>query len=263
MRLVAVDPKAGPEQPPFAMLAGCRVVVTGFEPEAGAELVKTFRAAGAYCRLVTPAFLGASVYSCDLLVAWLASLEEYDSVLDSFAGRLLAAMSPETVARYLPWMWQSAVDFVFDPCTDTEILARAVMALRRPPAQPERSRREKFRILLADDDRATTALLKLAIESDRMTCRCVDNGLDALEMAREWAPDLAVLDVKMPGLDGYQVLAALRHEARPTPVLLLTGCDQESEIVKGFKLGAADYVVKPFDPTEVLARVKRIVAETA
>jgi DNA-binding response OmpR family regulator len=263
MHLVTVDPQDGPAQLPFAMLAGCRIVVTGFKPEEAAELLKAFQSAGASCRTVTPVFLGASVYSCDLLVAWLGSLEEYDTVLESYTGRLIAAVSPESLVGYLPWMRQSAVDFVYCPCTENEILARAAMALRRRQPHPDRNPHERFRILLADDDRATTALLKVAIDSDRMTCRCVDNGLDALETARAWAPDLAILDVRMPGLDGYQVLAALRREARRTPVLLLTGCDQESDIIKGFKLGAVEYVVKPFDPVEVLARVKRIVAETA
>jgi DNA-binding response OmpR family regulator len=106
-------------------------------------------------------------------------------------------------------------------------------------------------------------LLQATIESDRMTCRCAANGLEALEIVRRWVPDVVVLDVKMPGLDGYQVLASLRREPKRTPVLLLTGCDREAEIMKGFMLGAVDYVVKPFDPKEVLARIKRVAAEKA
>ena len=262
MRL-SVDPQAGPAPAPFAALAECRVVVAGFEREVAAELVKMFQAAGATCRAASPAFLEASVYSCDLLLAWLAGLEGYDTVLNSFAVPVIAAMTPESLVGHLPWMRQSAASFFLFPCTEEEVLARAAMALRRRGTRPAPSPGEKIRVLLADDDRGTTALLQAAIESDRMTCRCAANGLEALEIARKWLPDVAVIDVKMPGLDGYQVLASLRREARRIPVLLLTGCDQESEIMKGFKLGAADYVVKPFDPKEVRERIRRIAAGPA
>jgi CheY-like chemotaxis protein len=262
MRL-SVDPQVGPAPPPFAVLAECRVVVAGFKREVAAELVAMFQATGAICRVVQPAFLEASVYSCDLLLAWLAGLENYDTVLESFTVPVIAAMTPESLVGYLPWMRQSAAGFFLFPCTEEEVLARAAMAFHRRRTRPVRSPGEKLRVLLADDDPGTTALLQAAIESDRMTCRCAANGLEALEIARKWLPDVAVLDVKMPGLDGYQVLASLRRETRRIPVLLLTGCDQESEIMKGFRLGAADYVVKPFDPMEVRERIKRIVAEPA
>jgi CheY-like chemotaxis protein len=262
MRLI-VDPLGGPAPPPFAVLAECRVVVAGFKREEAAELVAMFQTAGAICRAVSPAFLEPSVYSCDLLVAWLAGLEDYDTVIESFTAPVIAAVTPDSVLGYLAWMRQSAAGFFCYPCTKTEILARAALALRRRGTRPVRSPGEKLRVLLADDDRGTTALLQAAIESDRMTCQCAGSGLEALEIARKWLPDVAVLDVKMPGLDGYQVLASLRREPRRIPVLLLTGCDQESEIMKGFRLGAADYVVKPFDPMEVRERIRRIVAEPA
>lgn len=263
MRLISVDPKDSSALPPFAMLAECRVVVAGFKREVGAELVTIFQDAGAFCRAVTPAFLSATVYSCDLLVACLASLEDYDSVLESFTAPLIAAVPAESVVGYLPWMRQSAADFFLFPCTEEEVLARAAMVLRRRRAGSARSPSDKIRVLLADDDRATTKLLQATLENDRMTCRCASNGLEALEIARRWVPDVAVLDVKMPGLDGYQVLASLRREPKRIPVLLLTGCDQEAEIMKGFMLGAADYVVKPFDPREVLARIKRVATDNA
>ena len=94
MRL-SVDPRSGPAPPPFAVLAECRVVVAGFKREVAAELVTMFQTAGAMCRAVSPAFLKSSVYSCDLLLAWLAGLEDYDSVLESFTVPVIAAMTPE------------------------------------------------------------------------------------------------------------------------------------------------------------------------
>ena len=67
-----------------------------------------------------------------------------------------------------------------------------------------------------------------------------------------------VLDVNMPGMDGYEVLAAIRAENLPVRVLLLTARQQEGDIIRGFTLGADDYMVKPFSPTELVARLKRL-----
>jgi DNA-binding response OmpR family regulator len=71
-------------------------------------------------------------------------------------------------------------------------------------------------------------------------------------------PDAAVLDVNMPGMDGYAVLSAIRQEGIPLRVLLLTARQQESDVIRGFTLGADDYVVKPFSPMELVARLKRL-----
>jgi CheY-like chemotaxis protein len=259
MRPVAPGPPVGPTLP-LARLDGCRVVLAGFGAEAGRGLVMVFQTAGANCRTAAPALVGAAVRSCDLLVVWPAGLEECRSLLEPVTAPVIAAVSPGNVAEYLPWLRQTSADCIFYPCSETEILTRAVLAVDRRQAHPGRRPDGRFRILLADDDRSITALLKATLESDRMVCRCVGNGIDALKIAREWEPDLAVLDVNMPGMDGYQTLAALRQERKAIPVLLLTGCDQESEIMKGLKLGAADYVVKPFNPMEILMRVKRIVS---
>ena len=73
-------------------------------------------------------------------------------------------------------------------------------------------------------------------------------------------PDLVILDVKMPGLDGFEVLERLRGDARfaKTPILMLTSMGQEADVVRGFGLGADDYVLKPFSPVELAARVRRL-----
>jgi len=85
------------------------------------------------------------------------------------------------------------------------------------------------------------------------------DGRKALEAARRWRPQVAVLDVNMPGMDGYEVLAALRAENLPVRVMLLTARQRESDIIRGFTLGADDYVVKPFSPMELVARLKRLI----
>jgi DNA-binding response OmpR family regulator len=85
------------------------------------------------------------------------------------------------------------------------------------------------------------------------------DGPKALEAARSLRPHAAVLDVNMPGMDGYEVLAAIRAENIPVRVMLLTARQQESDVIRGFTLGADDYVVKPFSPMELVARIKRLV----
>ena len=76
-------------------------------------------------------------------------------------------------------------------------------------------------------------------------------------MIRELRPQAAVLDVNMPGMDGFEVLAAIRQMALPLKVIMLTARQHERDILRGFELGADDYVVKPFNPMELAARLKR------
>jgi two-component system alkaline phosphatase synthesis response regulator PhoP len=87
----------------------------------------------------------------------------------------------------------------------------------------------------------------------------VKSGDEALQLIREGWPQVAVLDVNMPEFDGYQVLAAVRKEALPVQIILLTARQQEEDVLRGFQLGAEDYLTKPFSPLELVARVKRVV----
>ena len=94
-----------------------------------------------------------------------------------------------------------------------------------------------------------------------MTCHVATNGRQALESAKALKPSAIVLDVNMPYIDGFEVLSTLRNdpETANIPVMMLTSVQQEADIVRGFGLGADDYVVKPFNPMELLARIKRLV----
>ena len=100
-------------------------------------------------------------------------------------------------------------------------------------------------------------VVRSAIQGAGIKCRMACNGTEALQMIRDCRPPLAVLDVNMPGMDGYEVLAAVRNEKLPVRIILLTARQQEADITRGFTLGADDYIVKPFNPAELLARLKR------
>jgi len=112
-------------------------------------------------------------------------------------------------------------------------------------------------VLLADDDLTVRMVTRTLMQNAGIRCRMACDGTEALQAIRDCRPTAAILDVNMPGMDGYEVLAAVRNEMLPTRIILLTARQQESDITRGFTLGADDYVVKPFNPPELLARVKR------
>jgi DNA-binding response OmpR family regulator len=115
-------------------------------------------------------------------------------------------------------------------------------------------------VVIADDDATVRALVSTTLKNFGFDIETVPDGTTALESVRAHQPDIAVLDVSMPGMDGYEVLAALRKESIPVRVMLLTARQQESDVIRGFSLGADDYVVKPFSPMELVARLKRLAA---
>jgi DNA-binding response OmpR family regulator len=115
-------------------------------------------------------------------------------------------------------------------------------------------------ILVADDDPDILSLVTLRLERSGYDVVSAGDGEQALETARTQTPDLALLDVMMPKLDGYEVTARLRQEeaTRHLPVILLTARVQESDIARGVEAGADDYVKKPFSTHELRDRVQAV-----
>lgn len=118
------------------------------------------------------------------------------------------------------------------------------------------------RVLVVDDDRDIRDLVTFKLEQAGYEVRQAEDGLQGLEAVREWAPDLVVLDVMMPGLSGIDVTRELRADpaTAATPVILLTAKAQEADVETGFVTGADDYVVKPFSPRELVSRVQAVLA---
>jgi DNA-binding response OmpR family regulator len=112
-------------------------------------------------------------------------------------------------------------------------------------------------IVVAEDDKAIRDLLTHHLEREGFSVLPVPDGHAALRVARH-AADLVVLDVGLPGVDGFDVVRTLRREERSVPVLMLTARMDEIDRVIGFELGADDYVCKPFSPREVVARVRAV-----
>ena len=133
---------------------------------------------------------------------------------------------------------------------------------RDNPEQPRRALTNPT-VLIVDDDPIVLTLLRSTLRSHGLRCETVDNSCDALRLIREERPHLVVLDVNMPGMDGYAVLSAVRAEKLPTLVVLLTARQREEDVLRGFQLGADDYLVKPFSPPELVARIQRLLILTA
>jgi DNA-binding response OmpR family regulator len=120
-------------------------------------------------------------------------------------------------------------------------------------------------ILVADDDEDILLLVTTRLRRDGFNVVSASNGDEALTLAREHKPRLAVLDIGMPGLDGLEVLAEIRADEglRGTLVLLLTAKAQESDVRRGYESGADAYVKKPFSPAELSTRVRALLDEAA
>jgi DNA-binding response OmpR family regulator len=115
-------------------------------------------------------------------------------------------------------------------------------------------------VLVADDDRDILELVAFRLERAGYDVVTADDGVQALAVADERAPDLAVLDVMMPRMDGYEVTRRLRgrSDTERIPVILLTARVQEADVQRGFDAGADDYLKKPFSPQELRARVQAV-----
>jgi two-component system alkaline phosphatase synthesis response regulator PhoP len=118
------------------------------------------------------------------------------------------------------------------------------------------------KILVIEDDPGILLSLRDEFEFENYTVVTADNGEKGLEMVRKEKPDLIILDVMMPKMDGYEVCKRLRREEDPTPIIMLTVKDKEIDKVLGLELGADDYVTKPFSLRELTARVKAIFRRT-
>jgi DNA-binding response OmpR family regulator len=117
--------------------------------------------------------------------------------------------------------------------------------------------RAPARVLVVEDDPTVAEVVRRYLERDGFDVEAVGDGREALTRADERAPDLVVLDIMLPGLDGLEVCRKLRSRT-PVPVIMLTARGTEEDRVVGLELGADDYVAKPFSPRELAARVKAV-----
>jgi DNA-binding response OmpR family regulator len=130
-----------------------------------------------------------------------------------------------------------------------------------PPAPPPRQRK---RVLVVDDEKDLTDLITFNLQRNGYEVVCAYNGNDAIEVARRELPDLIVLDLMLPGIDGTEVTRRLKADSRTEniPLIMLTAKGEETDVVVGLTLGADDYVTKPFSMKILLARLATVLRRT-
>ncbi|SDN20887.1 two-component system, OmpR family, alkaline phosphatase synthesis response regulator PhoP [Paenibacillus sp. yr247] len=118
------------------------------------------------------------------------------------------------------------------------------------------------KILVIEDEPTLARLLSYNLSQEGYNTKVVDHGGDGLQEALQQSYDLIILDIMLPGLNGFEVLAKLRQKGNSTPVIILTARNAEDEVVQGLKHGADDYITKPFGVAELLARVSAVLRRT-
>jgi CheY-like chemotaxis protein len=134
-----------------------------------------------------------------------------------------------------------------------------------PPTSGTDGSEPRYRVLITDDDPATRVVVKLVLEKQRFDVIEAVNGVQALDVARRLSPDLILMDLNMPEMDGYEAIARLRSDSSftATPIIVLTSEEAPEIEPKVLQLGAHDYLVKPFDPEGLVSRVRAAVRRTS
>ena len=117
-----------------------------------------------------------------------------------------------------------------------------------------------YKILVVDDEKDFVDLIKLVLKKEKYDVFTAYNGEDGLKVINTEKPDLAILDLNLPGIDGYQVCQEIRksYSFKEIAVLMLTVRTLEQDYVSGFSCGSDDYMIKPFEPKELLARIRNL-----
>jgi two-component system cell cycle response regulator CtrA len=116
-----------------------------------------------------------------------------------------------------------------------------------------------MRVLLVEDDTATAASIEIMLRKENFVCDTTDLGEDGLEIGKLYDYDIILLDLMLPDIDGYEVLRRLRAARVQTPILILSGLGELDHKIKGLGFGADDFLTKPFDKRELIARIQAIV----
>jgi CheY-like chemotaxis protein len=249
-------------------LAGKRIAVVGFSPDEASPFQKLLDGANAFCRVLSQQDASAAgLRPFDLSLIRLDDKEISPLLSEKDPSQripFLLVGSPAAVLRNVAAGQDKTTDFLVKGVWSAdELLLRVLKLLMTNQAKRATSQSSvKKTAVIADDDSSITTLLSMTLKKAGFETHVASDGGQAVEVAKKVRPDLMIVDVNMPHRDGFEVLSMLRQspETSATKVLMLTACEQEVDVLRGFGLGADDYVIKPFNPMEISARVKSLLA---
>jgi CheY-like chemotaxis protein len=250
-------------------LAGKRVAIVGFSPEEASPFQKLLDGANAFCRVLSQQDASAAgLRPFDLTLIRLDDREVSPLLSDkepSHRVPFLLVGSPAAVLRNVAAGQDKVSDFLLRGAWSSDDLLLRVLKLLMNSSSAKKAAPQssgKKTVVIADDDSSITTLLSMTLKKAGFETHVASDGGQAVDMAKKVRPDLMIVDVNMPHRDGFEVLATLRQspETAATKILMLTACEQEVDVLRGFGLGADDYVIKPFNPMEISARVKSLLA---
>jgi DNA-binding response OmpR family regulator len=249
-------------------LKGKRFALIGFDGDEAERLASAFQSAGAFARKAdnAPAHPGLnSLAPFDAFVLNASAAANGNAELSEMMARsekpAMMVGTEEEMMSHAQAVASLEHDFLIRPWSAAELLVRAYRALRHA-GKPvdEFALRDEPKVMVVDDDKTTTTLLAMLLRAAKIRCDVVHSGAEALPLASRVRPDLLLLDISMPKVDGFQVLAALRSDpvTRDLPVMMISVSDGEKDVLRGFSLGVEDYITKPFNPRELMARIGRV-----
>jgi CheY-like chemotaxis protein len=262
------DPPRQPSPKLYPILSGKTVGVIGFPAEEAALFGQALAAQYCSFQLLTHAdaeFRKGAVNGCDLLsvlvpAEWTETGSLHPASLLKTKKPLLLFGDREVLTKLASRSQGGPRELVPDPWGIEDAIWRSATLLDRVQEPRKRNGRKSqtARIVIGDESAART-LVHTVLTQEGMECFVAGNGVDVLATVRAKQADAVIVDVDLPGLDGFQVLAELRRDPalKDTVVILLTARQAEADVLRGFGLGAHDYVTKPFSPMELAARVKR------
>jgi len=249
-----------------ASLAGRRFGLCGFDAGEARRISAVLCGAGALAMPFDERLLDESAPVCDAMLIKLASISpEGLRAAAASSVPILVAGASQALLEGVGAAYRWPRDFMNEPWSEAELLVRLFRLFECPRSSGAAAAREariEPLVLLADDDPELIALVETTLRNDGIVCRTAENGLTALRLARELVPDLIVLDIKMPKMDGFEVLETVRRDPglQMLPVILLTGCDDPDDVMRGSELKADEYLGKPVSPNILLNRVKRLLS---
>lgn len=261
-----------------ATLLGKRIAMVGFAAEEAERLCTVFERLGIRPRLFPPEEPPDSptIRLCQAVMVHvrqetLGSAWFDPECASASRGTLVFAGTRERIMALCPAVQDRAKEFLIDTWQPEEALVRLSFALRRGAApEAEISSRVSAMaskragalaqrcVVIADDDVATRTNLKKTLTGHNFDCRTATSGRDALLMIDQCLPAAVVLDVNMPEMNGFEVLAAIREQNIPVRVVMLTASLHEHDVVRSFMLGADDYISKPFRSMDLVMRLNRL-----